>query len=496
LKRNLPSAFNNLTSLVGAILASVALAAVILLILLEFTTHQSHPYLGMITFIILPGVMFFGLLLVLIGFVRARRRERRRGTPEALPRIDLNSPRHRRGLAFFSVGALVFLGLSLFGSYHAYEYTETVAFCGTICHKVMEPEHTAYMGSPHARVSCTECHIGSGATWFVRSKVTGTYQVYSTLFNKYPKPIPTPIENLRPAAETCEQCHWPSHFYSAKLQSHTYFSDESAPSRLDMLMKIGGGDPEHGAAEGIHAHMYVANKIEYVATDREREKIPYVKSIAPDGTETVYRSTEQEVSDEDLKNGHRRTVDCIDCHNRPTHIYRHPARSVNQAMERGLIPRDLPGIKSVAVESLEGEYATKDEALAGIRKAVTEHFSANQPEAAKTRAADIDKAVGEIQQIYSRNYFPGMKVSWKAYPDHIGHMYSDGCFRCHDGKHVSDTGKVITNDCNVCHTMLSQSGAEGKQQVSMSGQQFQHPSDVGDAWKEMKCSECHGVQEE
>jgi hypothetical protein len=71
----------------------------------------------------------------------------------------------------------------------------------------MEPEYTAYQFSPHAKVGCVQCHIGSGADWFVRSKISGSYQLYAVAFKKYPTPIPTPIGNLRPAQETCEQCH-------------------------------------------------------------------------------------------------------------------------------------------------------------------------------------------------------------------------------------------------------------------------------------------------
>ncbi len=95
----------------------------------------------------------------------------------------------------------------------------------------MEPEHTAYQNSPHARVKCVDCHVGSGAGWYVRSKLSGAYQVYAVLANVYPRPIPTPIKNLRPARETCEQCHWPSHFSGQKEVINTYFKSDEQNTR-------------------------------------------------------------------------------------------------------------------------------------------------------------------------------------------------------------------------------------------------------------------------
>jgi hypothetical protein len=427
---------------------------------------------------------------------------RRRGAPGDEAHHRLLAPALRfigeelRAVFLGTLGSVIFLGLSAFGSYQAYEYTDSVQFCGQVCHKVMHPEYTAYQSSPHARVACVQCHIGPGTTWFVRSKISGSYQVYSVLFHKYSKPIPTPVKSLRPAKETCEQCHWPRQFYTAKLQAHTFrLSDtNNTPYRMNMLIKIGGGDPAHGAAEGIHAHMYVTNKISYITLDEKRENIPYVVSTGPDGKSTVYRSTETKVTNQQLRNGEHRTVDCIDCHNRPSHIYRNPSRSVNQAMEQGTISPTLPEMKRVAVESLEGEYKTQAQASDGIRKAISDFYTSTYPQVASARKADIEAAINQVQYIYSHNYFPEMNVSWKKFPDHIGHMYSDGCFRCHDGKHVSDTGKVITKDCNACHTLLSEQASNGAQQVSLKGLTFNHPGDVGDAWKDTKCSECHGPQ--
>lgn len=486
----------NLTTLAGATLALIALGLIVLLYLLEVFSKESHPYMGLITFIVLPVFLIAGLLLMFLGMWRSRQRAHA-GTPEPpLPRIDLNNPKQRKTAMLFSFGAVMFLVLSSFGSYQAYEYTDSVQFCGMVCHKVMEPEYTSYQGSPHARVACVECHIGSGASSFVRSKISGSYQIYSVLFHKYPRPIATPVHNLRPAKETCEQCHWPRHFYSAKLQSRDYYlsNPQNTQSHLDLLMKIGGGNPVSGQA-GIHAHMYLNNKVSYVAMDRGRNDIPYVESTAADGTKTIYRSTDEPVTDAQLAKGEHRTVDCIDCHNRPSHIFRHPAQTVNQAMGAGAISPTLPDVKRVSVEALEGKYATREIADAAITKTVTEFYTANYPKVASNRQADIQQATAKLGDIYNHNYFPSMNVSWKGFPDHIGHMYSDGCFRCHDGKHVSSDGRVITKSCDACHTLLAQTVGSGPQKISLSGVSFQHPGNVGDAWKEMKCTGCHAQQQ-
>src|SRR3972149_1828406 len=249
MKRIFPDSFYNLITLAGATIASVSFGLILLLMVLELFSEEQKPYMGIIAFVVLPSILIFGLILIGVGIWREHRRERS-GKPHGLrlPHIDLNNPRHRTAFFYFSVGSILLLMFSAFGSFKAYEYTDSDQFCGTMCHKVMEPEHTAYQYSPHARVGCGKCHIGSGAGWVVRTKRPGSYQMYAVSFNKYPRPIPTPIENLRPAQETCEQCHWPKHFYSEKLQASTYFTtgEQATKWTLDLLIRIGGGGTAAG----------------------------------------------------------------------------------------------------------------------------------------------------------------------------------------------------------------------------------------------------------
>ena len=497
MKRIFPPAFYNIRTLIGAAIASVSFGLVVFLTILDLFEGEQKPYVGILTFIILPIFILFGLGMAFYGTWREHRREKK-GLPHELklPRIDLNDPRQRNAFFWISLGGLMLLLFSAFGSFKAYEYTDSDKFCGTMCHTVMSPEYTAYEFSPHAHVGCVKCHIGPGAGWFVRAKLSGAYQVYATLFNKYPKPIPTPIENLRPAQETCEQCHWPKHFYSEKMLKNTYFLSDEKNTRwmLDLLVKIGGGNIEAGPTSGIHWHMNIANELTYIAADSQRQSIPWIRSKNPEGKVIVYRSTENTLTDDQMKTMKTRRMDCIDCHNRPTHIYHPPARSINHVMSLGWIDPALPNVKSISIKALETSYSTKPAGLDSIKLVIEEYYQTNYPELAKAKHDTIERVVLEVQKIFGRNYFPEMHVRWNKFPDNIGHMYYPGCFRCHDGKHVSDDGKVLSRDCNVCHTILAQQFEKEGLRMSLSGVEYHHPVDIGNAWKEMNCSDCHNPQ--
>ncbi|MBI5473890.1 MAG: NapC/NirT family cytochrome c [Ignavibacteriae bacterium] len=494
MRRLFPSSFYNLLTLIGASIAAVSFGLIFFLILLESMTGSPKPYMGIIAFVILPSIMMIGIAIAVVGIIREHRLERK-GKPHGLhlPQIDMNKPSHRRAFALFSAGTILLLLFSAFGSFKAYEHTDSDQFCGQTCHTVMEPEFTAYQYSPHARVGCVKCHIGPGADWFVRSKISGSYQLYAVAFKKFPRPIPTPIENLRPAQETCEQCHWPKHFYSEKQHVNTYFTSDEANTRwtLDLLMKIGGGNIEAGPTSGIHWHMNIANEVTYAASDAQRQVIPWVRIKGPDGKIETYRSADNPISNEELATLKERRMDCIDCHNRPTHIYHPGARSVNHVMTLGWIDPKLPNVKSTAVSALEFPYSTKQAAQDSILLVIEEYYATNYPEIARTQKAAIERTIVEVQKIYSRSYFPEMQVNWKKYPDNLGHMYYPGCFRCHDGKHVSESGKVLSRDCNVCHTILAQQFERDTLRLSLGGVEYKHPVDIGDAWKETNCSDCH-----
>jgi nitrate/TMAO reductase-like tetraheme cytochrome c subunit len=482
--------FYNTLSLIGFGIAGLALAIIVFFYLLDLFGGQDNPYLGLITFVALPILLIFGLILAFVGGYRANRRIKRGGPVGALPQIDFNQKSHRRIFGFFALGGVAFMAISAFGSYQVYEYTETVEFCGEVCHSVMKPEFVAYQHSPHAQVKCTACHVGEGAQNYLQSKMNGARQLVSLMKGDYSRPIPTPIQAGDPR-KNCGNCHWPSLFHAQKLKDRTYFAADESNTRYEMSMLMPIGGVNHGVSEGIHAHMYLDSEIRYIATDPQRQEIPYVEMVDKDGKVHIYRSEEQPITDEQIRGGVRRKVDCIDCHNRPAHKFPHPANSVNQALAKGWLDSSLPEIKRIAVEALEGEYKTEAEALQKIEETVRAAYKADYAEVAAQKGKQIDEAIVHIRQIYRKSYFPEMKASWKAYPDNLDHMYSKGCFRCHDGKHKSDTGRVISMDCNSCHSFLSRKPAGGQEMVSRKGLPFEHPTDIGDAWQTTLCRDCH-----
>ena len=489
--RKPPSLFRNYISFVGAAIVVASLVSVTLLFLLEVTSSGENPYLGILTYIIFPSILMFGLFVVLLGMLRERRR-RRKASPEdlaAYPRLDLNDPRSRRAVFTFLLVTFLFVSASAFGSYRAYEYTESVGFCGQTCH-VMKPERTAYLAGAHARVGCVGCHVGPGAGWYVRSKLSGAYQLYSVTFNKYSRPITTPVHNLRPAQETCEQCHWPEKFFGAQMKvfNRYGYDEQNTLRQRRMLINVGGGSPATGLVTGIHWHMNIANEITYVSVDDHRQVIPWVRIKDQKGNVTEFYDRNRPWTPEQIAAANKRRMDCVDCHNRPAHVYLPPDVAVDQAFAAARMDPSLPYLKRKAVEVLSGKYETTDQALAAIDKGLNEFYQTNYKDSYSQRQLAIKGAVGEVQRIFQTYFFPEMKTDWQTHPNNIGHLYFAGCFRCHDGEHVSNTGKVITNDCNVCHTVIYDSAAPPERNTKTGP--FQHPVDLG-ALATHKCDYCH-----
>jgi nitrate/TMAO reductase-like tetraheme cytochrome c subunit len=494
MKRFFPQEIYNPITISGAGISALSFGLIIFLTILELLSPETKPYMGILTLIILPGILLIGVFLILFGIIRERNRIKKGLLRSSkLLIINFNDPKQRRMIFAFSVGTLLLMFFSAFGSFKAYEYTETDEFCGLLCHEVMAPEYTAYLSSPHSRVGCVTCHIGSGAAWFVRAKISGSYQVYSVLLNKYSKPIPTPVKELRPAEGTCEQCHSPQHFFKEIRYSANYYlyDEENTKSSLSMLLKIGGGNSELGRAEGIHWHMNVSNKMEYIHTDSIRAEIPWVKITSSDGTVKIFRDIESDFDEKDFEPENLRVMDCIDCHNRPSHIYYPADKSVNLSLSLERIDETLPYIKSVAVEVLEKNYSIKQIGLDSIGIAINEFYKSNYPEIYAKKKKVIEDSIEEVKKIYNRNYFPSMGVSWRGFPNHISHLYDEGCFRCHDGNHFTDDGEMIRRDCDLCHTIISQTTGAGEEMVSLSGIDFIHPEDLGMDVEELICVECH-----
>ncbi len=493
----LPPSSKNWLTIIGSIIAGINLALIILLFIISTIFDKGNTNLGLFIYIILPVFLILGLLLIPVGMIRERKRVRRIGVKEEarFPRIDLNDPRHRNAFIIFTITTIIVLFLSTLGSFQAFHITESVEFCGTLCHQVMEPEHTAYQNSPHANVACVECHVGSGASWYVKSKLSGLHQVYAVLTKSYPRPIETPLHDLRPARETCEKCHWPQKFYARTLWTNKYFLADSLNTEWNIMLQMKTG-PEYsgvGMVEGIHWHINPAVNIEYISENDKRENITYVKySNKTSGVVKIYRNDSNPISDSLLSVSTSRTMDCIDCHNRPSHNYNSPTVYFDKAMMTGAISKNIPFFKKAAMGILKESFSDKDTALIKIKNSITGFYKSGYNDYYSTNKDLIDNSVSAVQKAFIENTFPKIHVTYDHYPEHIGHLESDGCFRCHNDTFKAADGSKISRDCNLCHSIVGQ-GKQGMMEYTniRENLEFKHPINIGTAWKEANCSECH-----
>jgi len=381
-----------------------------------------------------------------------------------LPRItlDLANPRHLRNLF---IGLVIFFIVTtgfLIGGYKTYEFTESAEFCGTVCHPMFS-QFTRYRTSDHANVACVDCHIGPGATFFVKSKLDGIRQVYAVLAHTYERPIKSPVKNLRPARETCETCHTPNSYRDNIVKSITHYDNDETNSTVvsTLILKMGGWKKTIGVSQGIHWH--ITNPVYYISADEKRQVMIWVGVEQPDGSLKEYYSRDMlnmartSFVEEARAQGKVRLLDCIDCHNRAAHFIPPPEQMIDEAISDGLISRQLPYIRIKALETLKTPYANIAEAQAAIDH-LADFYRANYPQIYETKGADLSAAISELKRIYTSTNFPEMNLDWETNPNNEKHTPFLGCFRCHDDKHVSvDTQgnevDLISVKCNLCHTV-------------------------------------------
>lgn len=447
----------NTLTIFGSSLTTVSALAIVFVVLLGLFEFLQSAYLGIISFIVLPGVMMVGLISVALGHYWAWLRPGSHPTEEevdALFVIDLRKAATRRTVALVVFLTLANIFLVSAVGYKGVEYSESVEFCGTICHTVMEPEYTAYMDSPHSKVTCGECHIGPGAPWFVKSKISGLGQVVGVLFDTYHRPVLTPIDNLRPARDTCEQCHWPEKFTGDRVKVIRKFSEDEANTELTTLlvMHIGGGNRE---GNGIHDWHVNADRTTYfLPASDDQQEISLVRVKHGDGTVENFATESLGRDPASVPDTEMKLMDCIDCHNRPTHVFYGPDESLNRAMAHGEIDNTLPFVRKVGMEALTGAEKQPDPE-AFIRQTVTKYYEENHADLMTTRKDTIESAINSMNGLFRRNVFPKMNLGWNTHPNNISHINSPGCFRCHDDGHKTAEGKAISQDCTVCHQVLA-----------------------------------------
>jgi len=434
---------SNWISATGAIVTTVAF-------MLFFTTFVylslhggSHgPYMGLFAFIALPAAFIGGLALIPVGLFVYRR--------QLQDRLALAAQKPFRLMRVVGVLTLVNLAVAGTGGFEATHYLDSQEFCGTLCHQVMSPTYEAYLDSPHSRIACVDCHVGPGATWFLKAKLAGVRQLVGVVTGEYARPIPTPVHGLRPAVDTCERCHQPQPAREDRLVVRHKFAEDEASSRTTnvLMLKLGGVRPD-GTATGIHAHAHGGGKVEYVSLDDRRQTIPWIRHTDAQGKVRVF--TKDDVEADKPPAGEVRTMDCTDCHNQPSHHFRELDRELDGALADGRLPSALPFLRKVAAETLRMEWQ-RDSAATAIPQHLQQHY-ATMAGLGDPQKALVGPAGAELARIWLRNVYPDMRITWGTYPSFTGHV---GCMRCHDGEHLDDEGTPVSADCTTCHDVLAQ----------------------------------------
>jgi len=497
---DLPHPIFNWLSITGIALLSCSLAGVVffLLIGLAHTDESSYAFLTIVPPILL-GV--FGALMIIAGFVRERWRHKRRRHSSFLERIVVDPLDFVRGtgsiviVSTLALGTMALLGAGA-GSLAAIEYTESNDFCGNVCHAVMNPEASVYQQSPHARIKCVECHVGSTTEGYIRAKIGGLRQLWAVTTGEISRPIPTPIRGRRPSREMCESCHTSDRMIGYKALERTYFPSgkETDPVTLRMIVKVGGGGADGLIpGEGIHYHMLAERKVEYIARDPQSQDIALIRVTSADGEVKEFSNQDKPLTDDERKSLEMHKIECVDCHSRPAHRFTNPATSVNAAIAAGKIPSTLPRIKEASVRALDGGYSTTEQALAEIGPRLKSFYEEQDPELLDGKPEQLEPIASVLQEIYQRTIFPEMKADWRAHPDNIGHRDSPGCFRCHNDVMVDAEGTPIFTDCSRCHAIIAQGNKVIQTTAEFEkGRSFIHPKNSKSFNDEFTlCTDCH-----
>lgn len=441
--------FRSPLSLVGALLTTVSAVLFLTLFALAELSHGfGGGYAGIVTYLFLPALFVLGLLLIPVGLARLRRAERAGlGAAARAPVIDLNVPRTRYLVSLVSVLSLVNVAIVATATYKGVQTMESTEFCGAACHSVMSPEYTAYQRSPHARVQCTKCHVGSGAEWFVRGKASGAWQLVSVSLGIYPRPIPTPVEDLRPTKETCEECHARGRVMRDRLSVIDRFAEDEANTwkKTVLLNKVAA------------VHWHVRNEVRY-RSDPRRQYVAEVELPLADGGVRTWRDQGAATTDGGTAAASPtwRTMDCTDCHNRPAHTYQRAKDEVDRALASGALDRTLPFLRREGLRVVQHPWPSWDAARVGIRKELEAFYVTHSPGLARDEPARLDAAAEALFGLYQRNVFPEMKIAWGTYPNFRDHDQDSGCFRCHRSDLQTADGAKVSAKCDLCHTTLAE----------------------------------------
>jgi hypothetical protein len=439
-------------AIVGVVITTVSAAVFIALTVADATGLFANTYAGLVIFVALPALFVVGLLLIPAGMWLQRRKLRLH--PDAAqdwPVLDFRMPAVRRTILIIGALTAVNIVIVLLAGYGTLHWMDSPSFCGQACHTPMHPQFTAWQNAPHSHVECTQCHIGEGARALVHYKLGGVRMLGHVVSGKYPRPIPASMVDLRPALETCGDCHTPTLGLGERTRFiHEYADDEANSETLtELQMHVGGPGQRTASGRAIHWHADPAVRVEFIATDAERQTIPFVRVTNAQGQ--VKEFVVEGTTPSDLEKGTTRAMDCVDCHNTVAHRIAPTAeQAVDRAIAAGQIDRSLPFVRREGVRLVKAGYDGEDAAMAAIESGLRDFYKARPAVA----AASLERSIRGLQGVHRRNVFPSMSVTWGVYKDNLGHMTSSGCFRCHDGSHTAKDGTTISGDCEYCHKQI------------------------------------------
>jgi len=457
----LPRLWTNWITLLGSVITTISGFALVTLLVIGLVTENANPYLNLVVLIVLPAMFGFGLLLIPIGLRLDRRTQDR--PPDSLQaafKAAFEDPSARRRVLFVALATVANIGIFALAGHKMMVHMATPQFCGTSCHAVMQPEWDAYNISPHSNVACVECHIGAGTAAHVKAKWNGLHQLVGVITTRYDRPVVAGTHDLVAAQETCQKCHAPERFRRdrIKLFAHYSLDKDNTPKFNAMLMRLGGKNPKTHKWEGVHWHANPDNQVRFEILDDARSKVGKVTLLSKGQLVAEYLP-----KDASQKPVGMRTMDCVDCHNRPAHLSDFTAKAaVDRALFAGALDPKTPFIAQVSVELLGNTSAPREGAEARFKGELAAAYQREHPEA-KVEAAVLDKAAGTLAALYLQNVYPDLKQGWGVRRSDLGHnaegLTNPGCFRCHDGQHAATLAdgrkKKIGQDCDSCHTGLA-----------------------------------------
>ena len=438
-------------AIAGALIATVSAVAFIALLIAALVGLLNNPYAGLVVFVVIPAFFVLGLLLIPLGMWLQRRKLR--SHPDAAvdwPVLDFRIARVRKATLAITALTAVNVVILLLAGYGGLHYMETPTFCGQACHTPMHPQFTAWQAAAHGRVPCVSCHIGEGASGFVHAKLSGVRQLMHVATNSFPRPVP-PGTGMPPGAQaqTCGTCHQPGRTAGDQIRVMREYADDEANTETMTVLQMYMG-PGSSSGRSIHWHANPNLRVEYVSADARNETIPYVKVTDAKGQVKEFRT--EGTTDQTIAAGPLKRMDCIDCHNTVGHpIAPTPERAVDQAVADGLVSRQLPYVRREGVKLVSATYSSHDEAAQAIDRGLRAFYDS---QGAKADQQAVARSSTALQELYKRNVFPVMKVTWGSYPTNRGHNTSTGCFRCHDESHIAKDGSAISADCEYCHKQI------------------------------------------